>query len=137
MGSHAARSRARGPGVGGARRRALHRPHLHSSHHLAASKGRARRRTLPPRAAARARAHPPRAPRAPQVFKRVPSTDASLILASEPLWATLVALWLLGGHVTVSEAVGGTLILGALACNQGLIDQALPESWRGEEAVTK
>ena len=62
-----------------------------------------------------------------KVFKRLPSTDASIILASEPLWATAVAVALLGTTVDASSAVGGALILSALACSQGLLDGFIPE----------
>ena len=65
-----------------------------------------------------------------KVFKRVPSTDASIILASEPLWATAVALVLLGGTVENNELVGGFLIVCALACNSGAFDGLLPASLR-------
>lgn len=67
-----------------------------------------------------------------KVFKRVPSTDASIILASEPLWATGFAVLLLGQSVGGADAVGGALILTALACNQGLCDPLLPAGMRGE-----
>ena len=60
-----------------------------------------------------------------KVFKRLPSTDASIILSSEPLWAVVVAAVLLHAEVGVNTYVGGTLILSALACNQGLLDGVL------------
>merc|ERR1712137_575838 len=56
-----------------------------------------------------------------KVFKRVPSTDASLILATEPVWATGFAVLLLGDTVESADLVGGALILAALVCNQGLL----------------
>ena len=61
-----------------------------------------------------------------RVFSRLPSTDASIILASEPLWATAVAVGLLGAQVGASDALGGALIISGLACNQGLLDGVLP-----------
>ena len=61
-----------------------------------------------------------------KVFKRLPATDASLILASEPLWATLFASLLLHEPLAASSAVGGALILAALACNEGAFDAMLP-----------
>jgi len=61
-----------------------------------------------------------------KVFKRVPSTDASLILASEPLWATGFAVALLGDSVQPTAALGGALILAALGCNAGLLDFLAP-----------
>ena len=63
------------------------------------------------------------------VFKRLPSTDASIILASEPLWATAVAALLLGATVEASDAAGGALILSALACNSGLFDAFIPSAF--------
>ena len=66
-----------------------------------------------------------------KVFKRLPSTDASIILASEPLWATAFAAVLLGDTLDWSAGVGGALILAALATNQGLLDAHLPASLLG------
>lgn len=71
-----------------------------------------------------------------KVFKRLPPTDASLILASEPLWATLFAAVLLGEQFGPASAVGGALILSALACNEGLLDGALPEQLRASSSST-
>ena len=66
-----------------------------------------------------------------KVFKRLPSTDASIILASEPLWATGFAALLLHEPLEASSAIGGALILSALACNEGLFDGILPDSITG------
>ena len=63
-----------------------------------------------------------------KVFSKLPSTDASIILASEPLWATAVAVGLLHASVGPSDALGGALIIAALACNQGLLDGVLPNA---------
>jgi drug/metabolite transporter (DMT)-like permease len=66
-----------------------------------------------------------------KVFKKLPSTDASIILASEPLWATGFAALLLHEPLVPSTAVGGMFILGALAANEGACDavlNALPQS---------
>ena len=60
-----------------------------------------------------------------KVFKRLPSTDASIILSSEPLWAVVVAAMLLHAEVGVNTVVGGALILSALACNEGLFNGQL------------
>ena len=48
------------------------------------------------------------------VMKKVPSTDVGVIFSTEPLWATLSAVVLLGDHLTTQEACGGALIL--MAC---------------------
>ena len=64
------------------------------------------------------------------MFKKLPSTDASIILASEPLWATAVAVMLLHTQVGACDVAGGVLILLALGCNQGLLDPALPARYR-------
>eukprot|EP01039_Chlorochromonas_danica_P004166 gene4167-4577_t len=45
------------------------------------------------------------------VFKKVPATDASLILTSEPLWASVFSAGLLGEVVTQQEMMGGSLII--------------------------
>ena len=65
------------------------------------------------------------------MFKRLPSTDASIILASEPLWATGFAAILLREPLTPSSAVGGVLILAALAANEGALDALLPDALLG------
>merc|ERR1719247_405159 len=56
-----------------------------------------------------------------QSFKHLSSVDASLILTSEPLWAAVVAAALLGEHFSAGDALGGLLILLAVAINDGLI----------------
>ena len=53
---------------------------------------------------------------------------SGIILASEPLWATAVAVGLLHASVGPSDALGGALIIAALACNQGLLDGVLPNA---------
>ena len=68
-----------------------------------------------------------------KVFKRLPSTDASIILASEPLWATAFAAALLHEPFGAMSCAGGALILGALACNQGAFDAMVP-GWQAEDA---
>ena len=70
-----------------------------------------------------------------KVFKRLPSTDASIILASEPLWATGFAAMLLREPLTPSIAVGGVLILAALAANEGALDALLPDAMLGGESA--
>jgi drug/metabolite transporter (DMT)-like permease len=67
------------------------------------------------------------------VFKRLPATDASIILASEPLWATGFAALLLHAPLTASTFAGGGLILFALLSNEGLCDPLLPASMRGSK----
>lgn len=48
-------------------------------------------------------------------FKRVPATDASIILTMEPLFAALVGALTLGETFGVSDYVGASLIIGACA----------------------
>lgn len=57
-----------------------------------------------------------------RVFKVLPAIDASVILSSEPLWATGFAALLLGDGVDGWGGLGGVLILAALAINQGLLE---------------
>ena len=56
-----------------------------------------------------------------QAFRRLSSVDASLILTSEPLWAAVVAAALLGERFSAGDALGGLLILLAVAVNDELI----------------
>ena len=56
-----------------------------------------------------------------EAFKHLPSVDASLILTSEPLWAALVAAALLGERFSAGDALGGLLIVLAVAVNDELI----------------
>lgn len=62
-------------------------------------------------------------------FKYVPATDAAVILASEPLWAALVAWQMVGEQLTPKEMVGGLLIISACVYNQLASDtsDAAPE----------
>lgn len=54
-------------------------------------------------------------------FTRLPSIDASIILASEPLWAALGASLVLGEEFGISQSIGGTLILLAIAVQEKLL----------------
>jgi drug/metabolite transporter (DMT)-like permease len=62
------------------------------------------------------------------VFSRLPAMEASIILTSEPLWATLFAVLLVGEHVGILEGVGGALIIAACVVNvlPGQAEQAAP-----------
>jgi drug/metabolite transporter (DMT)-like permease len=62
------------------------------------------------------------------VFSRLPAMEASIILTSEPLWATLFAVLLVGEHVGILEGVGGALIIAACVVNvlPGQAEQADP-----------
>lgn len=55
------------------------------------------------------------------VFANLPAVDASVILVSEPLWATMCAVLLLGDRVTAADYVGGALIMLALAVQNELV----------------
>mmetsp|Transcript_29995 Transcript_29995/g.64276 ORF Transcript_29995/g.64276 Transcript_29995/m.64276 type:complete len:489 (+) Transcript_29995:180-1646(+) len=48
---------------------------------------------------------------------RVPSSEASVILATEPLWASLFAAWWMKEEFGVSDVVGGMLMIGACVVN--------------------
>merc|ERR1719261_1376268 len=51
------------------------------------------------------------------VFSRLPAMEASIILTSEPLWATLFAVLLVGERVGMLEGIGGALIIAACVVN--------------------
>ena len=51
-------------------------------------------------------------------FRRVSASDASMILSSEPVWAALFAMALLGESVSLTEAVGGGMIISACLANE-------------------
>ena len=61
------------------------------------------------------------------VFAKLPAVDASVLLTTEPLWAALAAVWLLGDRLGASDYAGGALIVLALCVNQGLVGPSLPE----------
>ena len=54
------------------------------------------------------------------VFAKLPAVDASVLLTTEPLWAALAAVWLLGDRLGACDYAGGALIVLALCVNQGL-----------------
>jgi drug/metabolite transporter (DMT)-like permease len=51
------------------------------------------------------------------IFSRLPAMEASIILTSEPLWATLFAVLLVGERVGMLEGAGGALIIAACVVN--------------------
>ena len=55
------------------------------------------------------------------VFSKLPAVDASLLLTTEPLFATFTAVLLLGDVVGANDYAGGFLILMALLVQQGVI----------------
>lgn len=55
------------------------------------------------------------------VFKRLPAVDASVILSTEPLWATGLAALMLGDAIGANDFMGGALIISALLVNEGLL----------------
>jgi len=67
------------------------------------------------------------------VFSRLPAMEASIILTSEPLWATLFAVLLVGEHVGIVEGVGGALIIAACIVN---VLPGNPTQDATEESVT-
>ena len=55
------------------------------------------------------------------VLKRLPIVDASVILSTEPLWATGLAALMLGEVIGVNDVIGGAFIIIALLVNEGLL----------------
>lgn len=51
-------------------------------------------------------------------FKYVPATDAAVILATEPLWAAVVAARMLGETLSSTDLAGGALVIGACVINE-------------------
>jgi drug/metabolite transporter (DMT)-like permease len=51
-------------------------------------------------------------------FKYVPATDAAVILATEPLWASLCAAYLIGEQLSSTDMAGGALVLAACVVNE-------------------
>lgn len=65
---------------------------------------------------------------------RVPPSEASVILASEPLWAALFAAALYGTGIGVADSVGGALIVSACLVNAVLKPSSFNfASQRGEQ----
>jgi len=54
------------------------------------------------------------------VFRRITSTDASIILTTEPIWAAGIAIFLIGEVITRQDCAGGSLII--LGCLVNEID---------------
>lgn len=70
------------------------------------------------------------------VFSKLPAVDASLLLTTEPLWAALAAVLLLGDVLGMNDFAGGALIVLALCVNQGLIFGST-EAQLAEEGTSK
>ena len=60
-----------------------------------------------------------------EAFKKCPASDASIILVTEPLWAFIVAHFLLGENLSGLQCAGGLAVLSACALNDGLFDNLL------------
>lgn len=58
----------------------------------------------------------------------VRASEASLLLASEPLWALVIAVPLLGEHMGIAALIGGFLIFLAAAVSTGLLFSPPPPS---------
>lgn len=69
-------------------------------------------------------------------FKRVPATDASIILTTEPLFAALVGSITLGETFGLSDYVGASLIIGACALAILLDDENDNEKLASDEKTT-
>eukprot|EP00559_Dactyliosolen_fragilissimus_P008874 CAMPEP_0184859004 /NCGR_PEP_ID=MMETSP0580-20130426/4027_1 /TAXON_ID=1118495 /ORGANISM="Dactyliosolen fragilissimus" /LENGTH=312 /DNA_ID=CAMNT_0027355405 /DNA_START=322 /DNA_END=1260 /DNA_ORIENTATION=- len=63
-------------------------------------------------------------------FKRVPATDASIILTTEPLFAAAIGAFLLGETFGMSDYVGASIIIGACAMSV-LLDASSEEEGGG------
>jgi len=72
-----------------------------------------------------------------KVFANLPALDASLVLTTEPLWAALCAVLLLGDTLTTSNYVGGALILTALAVQNELLPSLSSEDEEAREDSTQ
>mmetsp|Transcript_22239 Transcript_22239/g.51455 ORF Transcript_22239/g.51455 Transcript_22239/m.51455 type:complete len:439 (-) Transcript_22239:97-1413(-) len=59
-----------------------------------------------------------------EALRRVKGSDVALIAASEPLWAAVAGMALLGDVLQPHEILGGALLIGAVVCN---------ETWEQEE----
>jgi len=59
------------------------------------------------------------------VFKRVSASDASIIIASEPVWAAMVAFFAMGETMSNKDMIGAILIVGAGMVNELDIDGML------------
>ncbi|CAE6926876.1 mco [Symbiodinium natans] len=53
-----------------------------------------------------------------EALRRVKGSDVALIAASEPLWAAVAAMALLGDVLQPHEILGGALLIGAVVCNE-------------------
>ena len=54
---------------------------------------------------------------------KMSSSEASVLLATEPLFAALFAAWLLGEALGWNDGAGGALIVGACLCNAASPEQ--------------
>ena len=68
-------------------------------------------------------------------FKRVPATDASIILTTEPLFAALAGALTLGETFILSDYVGASLIIGACASALLLGNEATEEGSGIDEEI--
>jgi drug/metabolite transporter (DMT)-like permease len=65
---------------------------------------------------------------------KVPPSEASVLLASEPLWAALLsALFYEGSSLSISDGIGGILIVGACLVN-ALVKPEMVWSATGEDS---
>jgi drug/metabolite transporter (DMT)-like permease len=67
-------------------------------------------------------------------FKRVSAGDASIIITTEPIWAALVAAFLLGEFMSKGEIVGAAIIVGAgLVYEWNVVDNLLEKDSGSDE----
>lgn len=68
-------------------------------------------------------------------FKRVPATDASIILTTEPLFAAVAGAFTLGETFGLSDYIGATLIIGACALAVLIDDQSTDSKCKIEDEL--
>lgn len=65
---------------------------------------------------------------------RVPPSEASVILASEPLWAALFASVLYGTGLSMADSIGGALIVSACLVNAVLKPESFNDLFSTEKS---
>jgi len=70
-------------------------------------------------------------------FKYVPATDAAVILATEPLWASLCSAYLIGETLSSTDMVGGALVISACVVNELKFGGPSGKHEKGESLTAK
>lgn len=66
-----------------------------------------------------------------EALRRVKGSDVALLAASEPLWAAVASMMLLGDVMQANEMLGGALLIAAVVCNELWVEsesQMMPDS---------